>query len=280
MSFSKAIFLLNNKCNFNCCHCYVESGNEEINLDKMISFYEDVLKPNNIKKLHFIGGEPFLYGNFKALNAYLSSLKDVEIAFTTNGSILNDDIINSLKKSHPKVIKVSLLSLRQNVYQKIIQENFLLKNTLENIKTLQKYFNIGINMTIIKDNIDDVYPLIDFCLENEIPLLCFSQLTLSGRGIKIKDQRLLSKQIEELVNYIQNLNKPQLHILFDNHVHCNFFQDLVMNWAGDVFPCCALSSYPKFKIGTYQTDMSTLKSNLIAMNKNKIQKCFVDEFVK
>ena len=135
-------------------------------------------------------------------------------------------------------------------------------------------------IAVTKDNIDDVYPLINFCLENEIPLLCFSQLTLSGKGIKIKDQRILNDQMEELLNYIQNLNKPQLRILFDNHTHCNFFKDLVMNWSGDIFPCCALSSYPKFKIGTYQTDIATLKNNLIAMNKNRTQKCFVEEFVK
>jgi MoaA/NifB/PqqE/SkfB family radical SAM enzyme len=239
-----------------------------------------VIKPNNATFLRFAGGELFLYSQFSQLADFLSTIDGIDINFTTNGSYINDSLINNLKKIRPKLIKISLLSLREDVYKSIIGVDFPLSKTLENIGILAKIFEIGINMTIIRNTIQDVRPLIDFCLNNEISNLFFSQLTPSGRGLNISDQRLSTEEIKELSNIIKDIDRNKLNIRYDNDSHCSFNEDFVLNWNGDVFPCPALTSYPEFKIGTFETDISIMRGNIKKMTNNRTKKCFVEEFVR
>lgn len=277
--FKKAVILLNNKCNFNCYHCYVRNGSSELPLDSFISFYNKTLKPNGIKDVHFIGGEPFLYSQFEQLASFLSANRDVRTCFTTNGSILTEKLINNLKKISPHLIKVSLLSLNPKTYRAITRADWDVNLILENIKNFSNTFTVGINITLTRDNEEELGKIAEFCLNNNLSPLCVSQLTLSGRAIEIKDKRLSQNKIEEY-SVVKNITSGKLRVIYDEHKRCNFFNDIVLNYEGNVFPCCALTSYPEFKIGSWKSDLSTIVHNLNELNARKTKKCFVDEFVR
>lgn len=280
----KPIILLNNNCNYKCCHCYVRGGNSQLPLEYVKQYYKNVIEPNGVTFVRFAGGEPFLYKNFHELALYLAEIHnehpEIQFNFTTNGSCVTDNIIDDLKLIKPNLVKVSLLTLREDKYKEIIGVDYNLKKVLENVKKLKENFNVGINMTIMNDTLCDVKPLIEFCLKNDIHDLFFSQLTPAGRGFNIKDEKLNQEKISKVKEIINSIDKEILNIRYDDGCSCGFYQDFVMNWNGDVFPCTALVSYPEFKIGNCKNNVSEMRENirkLVPKDRKKI--CFVEEYV-
>ena len=279
----KPIILLNNECNFRCCHCYVANSNKELPVEYFKKYYESVIKPNNADFVRFAGGEPFMYSKFHELAEFLALIhetnENIELNFTTNGSKVTDDKIEDLKLIRPNLVKVSLLSLRDDKYREINGVNYPLVSVLNSIEKLRKHFDVGINMTIMKDTLCDVEPLINFCLENGIQDLFFSQLTPAGRGYDISNQRLDASEVQQVKDLISRIDKSKLDIRYDDGCSCGFYQDFVLNWDGDVFPCTALVSYPEYKIGRYDTDVETMRQNIRGLATERKKVCFVEEFV-
>lgn len=279
----KPIILLNNNCNYRCCHCYVRNGESQLSIDTLKAFYESVIKPNNAKFIRFAGGEPFLYAHFNELAEYLASLheEDPELQFniTSNGSCLTESIIDDLKLIKPNLVKISLLSLRDKKYKEINGIGFPVDKILENIKKLKEFFDVGINMTIMKDTFCDVEPLIDFCLENDIHDLFFSQLTPAGRGFNISNQKLDNEQVLRVKEIINLIDKEKIDIRYDDGCRCGFYEDFVLNWDGDVFPCTALVSYPEFKVGNCNSTVSEMRQKIKTLKPERKKTCFVEEYV-
>ncbi len=285
MLICKPIILLNNNCNFKCVHCYVRGGIKQLPVEYMKKYYENVIEPNGVTFVRFAGGEPFLYEHFHELCEYLAEVHkdhpEIQFNFTTNGSCVTDDIINDLELVKPNLVKVSLLSLRKDKYKEIVGVDHDLDDTLENVKKLKQHFDVGINMTIMKSTLGDVEPLIKFCLDNDIHDLFFSQLTPAGRGFQISDERLEPEEIARVKELISKVDKKDIDIRYDDGCECGFYQDFVMNWDGDVFPCTALTSYPEYKIGTCEDNVETMRQNIKKLVPEKRKKvCFVEEFVK
>lgn len=277
----KPIILLNNLCNFKCCHCYVKKSNKELDLNHLKEFYENTIVPNNVSFLRFAGGEPCLYSKFHELALFLESISspNIEVNFTTNGSLISDKIISDFKIIKPNMVKVSLLSIKDDKYKDIIGVDYTLKDTMKNIDRLHQDFTVGINMTIMKDTLGEVEDLINYCLSNDIHDLFFSQLTPAGSGYNISDQRLSADDIKKVKSIIASVDKSKLDIRYDDGCSCGFFEDFVLNWDGDVFPCSALVSYPEYKIGRYDSDVATMRNNIKELIKNKTKTCFIEEFV-
>lgn len=277
----KPIILLNNSCNFRCRHCYVANSTMETSIDVIKRFFESVILPNNAKFLRFAGGEPFLYSHFHELALFLSTMREkgIEMNFTTNGSCITESIIEDLKIIQPNMVKVSVLSLRPQKYREIIGVDYQLDKTIDAVDRLMNFFTVGINMTIMKDTICDVVPLIDFCLDRGIKDLFFSQLTPAGRGFLIGDQRLSTEDIERVHSIVDSVDKNKINIRYDDGCSCGFYSDFVLNWDGDVFPCSALVSYPEFKIGNCDSDVAKMRERITELCEGKTKICFVENFV-
>lgn len=278
----KPIILLNNACNFRCCHCYVKNSTSETPIDTIKKFFENVIFPNGADFVRFAGGEPFLYSHFHELALYLSEMKDkgIDMNFTTNASCVTEKIISDLKLIQPNMVKVSLLSLRESKYNEIIGCNHKLSDTINTVDKLMESFTVGINMTIMKDTICDVEPLIQFCLSKGIKDLFFSQLTPAGRGFLIESQKLSKDEINYVHSIVDSVDKSVLNIRYDDGCSCGFYEDFVLNWDGDIFPCSALVSYPEFRIGTCESTVDEMRKRITELCKTKSKVCFVENFVK
>ncbi|SCX95302.1 radical SAM additional 4Fe4S-binding SPASM domain-containing protein [Lachnospiraceae bacterium XBB2008] len=278
----KPIILLNNSCNFRCCHCYVRNATDETPIDTIIKFFDNIILANNADFVRFAGGEPFLYSHFHELALFLCKMRDkgIDLNFTTNGSCITDSIMNDLQIIQPNMVKVSLLSLRENKYNEIIGSNHKLSDTIMAIEQLMKSFTVGINMTIMKDTICDVEPLIQFCLSNGIKDLFFSQLTPAGRGFVIENKKLSKEEIDYVHTIIDSVDKNKINITYDDGCHCGFYEDFVLNWDGDIFPCSALVSYPEYKIGDCDSTVDEMRKKINELCKTKSKVCFVEDFVK
>lgn len=96
------------KCNMACRYCYESDKTSEYSWAEVSKLLEDIANTNRDKEftIEFLGGEPLLaFELVKASVDYLEGRKDIEVpsyTITTNGTILDDDIIAFLK-ANPKV---------------------------------------------------------------------------------------------------------------------------------------------------------------------------------
>lgn len=75
-----------------------------------------LLKTYKVKSLKVIGGEPFLAENWKPIENVLDEIdcSGLELEITTNGTIMNDEIIRRLSKTKRSTIRISCDGINQN----------------------------------------------------------------------------------------------------------------------------------------------------------------------
>ncbi|MBU0999697.1 radical SAM protein [Patescibacteria group bacterium] len=277
--FNEAIIFLNNSCNFNCYHCYVKKNQKELSFVDLAYFIDNDIPKFKIQRVSLVGGEPFLYSNLIPLLKKLSSKKDLEIIITTNGSIYNEKFIEPLKSVNLKLLKISLHSLKPEVFSKFTGTKNQYNKVLTNIDKFSRFFNIGINTTVTKLNYAELDRIIHFCRERGIKFLHISQLTTSGKGAGIRDEKLTSDQIKNIEDELKKHSNNNLSISYDNHIFCSFGQKLSINPNSDIYPCPALISYPKYKIGNIYSSSREFINKINKFNAIRTQKCFVEEFI-
>lgn len=163
------------KCNARCYYCY-EQGREISTMtkeiaDQTVNFLVDFAKNSESVNISWFGGEPLLaidtidyimknVGKKLPENVVLSS------SITTNGSLLNDSVIDLMKNSwNMKYVQITLDGCKE-YYEKIKdyknkEDNF--SNIIESIKNLIKNdFYVVVRLNIAKDNTWDLIKLIEF----------------------------------------------------------------------------------------------------------------------
>ena len=124
--------LPNNKCNFSCSYCYSSEGHSSKELDlkhlhSVLDFFIDKDRVQN-KDLYISfggGGEPFLSWNIvENCLVYASEKAEdqgfrMNFSFASNGSVINEEIIQTLKKYRVKAnISFDILENIQNLQRK------------------------------------------------------------------------------------------------------------------------------------------------------------------
>lgn len=180
-------------CNFKCVYCYESPkiGNMSKSIqEKLVDFIEKQAKHLNSLQINWYGGEPLL-----AIDV-IRSLSDrfIEIfqkhnltynAFMiSNGSLLNDTIINDLIKYHVKGIQITLDGPPEVHDSRRVSKNgvFQFNKIIENInKLLQtKEIDVVIRINVDKNNTADVEKLIAILNEKLIEKnvkITFGQVT-------------------------------------------------------------------------------------------------------
>lgn len=126
---------LGNECNLACKMCeprassvisqkYVkwglipQSSNANWTQDEISweNFKRSILEVPNINRLHFMGGEPLLNKRFPELLQFLldNNLRSISVSFVTNGTIINDTVIQLLTQFRSCDIEVSIESISEN----------------------------------------------------------------------------------------------------------------------------------------------------------------------
>lgn len=149
---------LTGKCNAHCYFCLRDP------LDK---HDEDMLSFEEIKKLlndladmgcfflGLTGGEPLLRDDFLEIATYARKL-GFATTLTTNGILLNRELVEALTELYFANILVSIPSIKEETYHKIVGVKNILENVLENVLLLKMLGNnVTINIVLTKDNIDE-----------------------------------------------------------------------------------------------------------------------------
>ncbi len=161
-------------CNFRCPYCYETSRSKTIDtkgIHAIVDFVIERYKENNFKKLkvNWYGGEPLLAINeieeISKLLIEFSEKNNIEYTarMVTNGSLINENIIEILKSIKVKDIQITIDGLKENHDKRRISKDgkstfdLIISNTKKAIKS---GITVGIRMNTDEVNKDDYSKLV------------------------------------------------------------------------------------------------------------------------
>lgn len=294
--FNTLLILPNNICNFSCSYCYSAQGRSGKKLTKaqITGALEDFISPKFIKEDKcFIsllgGGEPLMTWDLtKHIIEYGTQLAEKQgyyiwFSLVTNGSILNDEILNTFKNHNIRIaVSFEILEEIQNLQRgsyNIVDQN--LKRLLqENIPT-------RIRSTITKDNVllqeqmvqrvIDEYPDIKNIVLEEVTDTDYFETPDKLRAF--------------YHDFLENFNKARdLGLKHQKHVECSSFRNnnlfidrfcpgvLCITPEGTLSTCSRISSpndsgYPESLFGD-------LNNNQLNIDQKQLEKLIIDHNVE
>ena len=144
---------ITSKCNERCVHCYIPNDNKVTDIESDL-FYDILKQCKNMRLLHLTlsGGEPMLHKNFCD---FLRKCKeyDFSVNVLSNLTLLNDEIINEMKRNPLLGVQVSLYSMNSNIHDDITQMKGSFEKTIKAIlKLIENDIPLQISCPIMKQN--------------------------------------------------------------------------------------------------------------------------------
>lgn len=131
------------KCNFRCAYCMPKEifGPDYVFMhgDQLLSFEEltritRIFVDHGVQKIRLTGGEPLLRRNIDKLTAMIAEIPGVvDLAMSTNGSVLTKKVAQNLKAAGLHRISISLDSMDEDVFKSLNDVNFPVSKVLEAI---------------------------------------------------------------------------------------------------------------------------------------------------
>lgn len=191
--------------------------------NKVAKVIAEFLSNRRIKQLKIIGGEPLLADNWQEIGKVImnGSCKDMKLTFTTNGTVMNEEIIHQIKQVGECKITVSIDSIQNNYnfirwpysWNKVKDNmNFLLKNkpnnTWINVDGLISVINFEFLPEIIKEF--SKWPSYSFMFDlkplgSELDFKVLSKDIINDVYIKIYNKKIKAN-IEYFLDNYETLN--------------------------------------------------------------------------
>lgn len=159
---------ITSKCNFRCVHCYLDGiHDQELSLKECLDYINQI-KNLGGRFLTLTGGEPLLHPHFKEIYTYAYS-KGLLIDVFTNGSLIDDNILDLFRTLPPRVIEVSLYGFDINTFMNVTRTNYDLKKILSNIKKIQANgLNVILKNIVLKNNVSDFFKIKNWAFKEGI----------------------------------------------------------------------------------------------------------------
>ena len=162
----KANLAITNRCNLNCsmCDIWKEMPKIDLSLDAVSKIVKSL--PDN-SDLTITGGEPFMHPQFDAIvEKVLPYLRTV----STNG-VITEKIVEFVRNYYSRLADFSLHISIDGIHMHDVQRGKSLQNILKTIRLLRQEFpslRIKIKFTITSQNIQDIIPTYEFCMQNNL----------------------------------------------------------------------------------------------------------------
>lgn len=258
-SYIKATLELTYNCNYNCVHCYNKYKSDD-RTNRFLSFEDvkiisDKLDNLDMIRVNLFGGEPLLHPQFPEIYQFLYK-KGFQISLITNGSLINQNIIDLFKKFPPFLFQISLYGYDEQSYLATTGTrcfNAVFSNlkalTNNNISFFVKYVLLTTN-----NNIDNARQLMDeYSFNYTIYPYLLPNLDRDCDNLKFQ---VSYEQISEVMHK-ESLNRNMYKAESLNHTaggfgstgRCNVWrQDLIISPFGAVRPCVPFSLDTKINI--------------------------------
>lgn len=181
---------LTDRCNFRCPYCMPESPQwlpteQLLRFDERLRLLQLVVSEFGIREIRLTGGEPLLYPQLPELLQALQGLRAdglQRIALTTNAYLLERHA-EMLKQAGLDDLNVSLDALDPPCFERLSGGRSI-QPVLAGIDAArQQGLPIKINSVLIHGhNADQLWPLVDWAADRQLPLRFIEFMPLDGRG--------------------------------------------------------------------------------------------------
>jgi radical SAM protein with 4Fe4S-binding SPASM domain len=238
-------FELSNTCNLECIMC---GGNWSSSIRKNREKLPPIKTPyseefvaqitpylSKLKRANFLGGEPFLIPIYSQIwKKIIQMNKNLEVAITSNGTILNETIKSILLELTNCKITLSVDSLQKTSWE-AIRKNGDFDQMKENLSWfLDNKKLVSFSVCPIIQNRYEIPEIIAFCIANrleiyfnvvygplggEIPGIHGTHLNYDGQHVPISSlQKLSKKELSELIDFYATFSFPGRYGLHFNHL--------------------------------------------------------------
>lgn len=153
------------RCNFDCVHCYLggskhrpEISARELTTAQWTSIIDEIADAGCLFCL-FTGGEPLLRKDFAALYVHARK-RGLIVTVFTNGSLIDESIIELFRKYPPNCVEVSIYGTTENTYRAVTRRSGMLEKCLNGVRLLVKAGIQGrmktILMTVNQHEFEDI----------------------------------------------------------------------------------------------------------------------------
>jgi mycofactocin radical SAM maturase len=185
---------ITNQCNLSCIHCLSESGRGkagELSFDQCLKVI-DQLAFHELFQVNFGGGEPFMRRDFLSI-LDACHRKDLVTCISTNGTLLEDDVLDFLKGRKMVYLQVSLDGGTAATNDPI-RGIGTFKKIMDGLEHLNKWkIDFSINMVLTRLNFPEISSLYSLAKDYGAKLR-ISRFRPSGRGKNSWEYLRLEKQ--------------------------------------------------------------------------------------
>ena len=236
----KEVFIdFTNICNYKCIFCTNRFVKERhiLRLKDIKNLKEIIDKAELVDITGW--GEVTTHPEFKEIILFLTNLNK-QFTITTNGSLLNNELIGLLRNSPMKHINISLNSLNRETYKKLSGGFDNLNKVLINIDLLAqepRNYEVYVSFVMNNYNLNEVENIRKFGKEKDVNITLFDLTpTIKNyeKELKIEDTPKNRKRLSS--NFFDNRNINKKASIMKG---CRWVYDKIfIRWDGVVTPCC------------------------------------------
>ncbi|MCU7935312.1 MAG: radical SAM protein [Candidatus Thiodiazotropha sp. (ex Dulcina madagascariensis)] len=184
---------LTRRCNLACSHCYMDAdtrqggGSDELCTDEVGQLLNEIAARSNETMVVLTGGEPLLRRDLEQLVAHGSGL-GLSMVVGTNGVLLNEDRVTTLKQAGVMGIGISLDSLDPQSHDTFRGCPGSWEKTLAGMDHCRKHnLPFQVHFSVTEQNAHEVESMIDFAKVVGAHVLNIFFLVCTGRGESMSD---------------------------------------------------------------------------------------------
>lgn len=192
------------KCNLNCRHCYVkdrELKTRELSTSECLKIIDE-LACLKIFEITFSGGEPLMRDDLLDIVRYTTN-KKIAALITTNGTLIDYNMANKLKKAGLQAAQVSLDGSNAKTHDEFRGQPGSFEATIKGIKNLVKVKIPVIIATVpTKSNFFEIKKILNLAKKLKVQGYRILECKHFGRGKEIIKNMITSEDYKNLLNWI------------------------------------------------------------------------------
>ena len=260
-------FELSPLCNMDCKMCYIKMSKEKQESIARLRTNEEWLnlakeaRDEGMLFLLLTGGEPFLVKNFKELYIELHKMGFC-ISINSNGTMIDEEVIEWLKKYPPMRINMTLYGASDETYERLCNNPKGFTQVTKALSLLKENnIQVKLNCSVTPYNKDDLKEMMDFAEEHDLVIQATAYMFPPLRKDESKigqndrftaeDAALYGAYISAYSNGVDNFKAyvdsgqlaiydvdDECGIVEGDHMRCRAgITSFWMTWEGKMLPC-------------------------------------------
>ncbi len=195
---------ITSRCNLSCIHCRSESFYGDANLDRDMTLDEikqrlEKLWERGIRRIHFLGGEPFMRRDLPEVVRYATEL-GIICSINTNGTLITEDRAADIVDAGTYLLTFSIDGPSAEINDRIRGRGVfrrILKG-IENVQAIKRRLRARTRLicchTLMRPNFKTVDTMVDLCTDLGLQNLIISGLRRMGAARERYDELALSEE--------------------------------------------------------------------------------------